>query len=260
MPILYNTSNAAIELDDFGVTVPSLGTSDISHIRQQIIANSADLIGYVTNSVIEIVNESNSPSQYWAVPDALTIIAQGLNGVQAGIAKPTRPGIIDGNYYGTSTDSALVDDSIPANHLNAIPVNYISVEFNRIGISITNAVANSEMRLGVYANEDGWPGALLYDAGVVPTDTTGNKEIVIDFTTPSDWCFLCTWTSNYVVNALSTTSTAGVLGNLSNNIANATRHIHTDYTYTSNTALPDPFPNSAYASANYPPFVWFRSV
>jgi len=260
MTILYNTSNTAIDIDDFGLTVPAMGTSDISHIRQAVIANCSVLIDNVTNSVITVVNEQTSPTTYWSIVDALAILELGVNGAQVGIAKPTRPGIIDGNYYGVSGDAPLVDDTIPANHLNAIPVNYLGVGFNRIGICVTNAVANTECRLGVYENNDGLPGKLLLDAGVVPTDTVGNKEIVIDFTTPSDWCFLCTWTSNAIIGALSTTSTLGVLGNLTNSISDAIRHIHTDYTYVANTALPSTFPNTAVASSSYPPFVWFRKV
>jgi hypothetical protein len=258
MTVLFNTSNAAIDLDDFGMTIPALGTADISHIRAQIIANCAVLIENVTNAVIAVVNQQADPTSYWSIDDGLAIIELGVNGAQVGISKPTRPGIIEGNYYGPTTDAPLIDDTVPANHLNAIPVNYLGEQFNRIGVSITTpGVANSFCRLGVYENNDGFPGKLLLDAGVVPCDTTGNKEIIIDFQTPSDWCFLSTLTSD-LTNALSVASQLSVCGNTGNNVTDVTRHIHTDYTATD--GFPDMFPNTAVASTNYPPFVWFRKV
>ncbi len=258
MTIVYNTSNTAIALDDFGVTVPSMGTSDISHIRQQVIACSTTLIGYVSNGVMELVNEQN-PGQYWSVTDALSIIALGVNGAQVGINKPTRPGIVQGNFYGPNTDDPLVSDVVMNGVLYAIPVDYMGIEFDRIGVSVSNAIANAEIHLGVYQNNNGAPGALLLDAGVVGADTVGSKEIIMDFTTPTDWCFLALWASD-PVNVLTLQSSTGVFG-FTNGIVDAARVFYTPLAYTSNTALPDPYTNATVtASSDYPPFVWFRSV
>lgn len=259
MATVFNTTNEDIELTDFGVTVPALDNADLGHIRRAAIKNSTVLRGYVLDGTMKLVNEQIATlDQYWSLADALEILDVGVNGNQVGINKPIRPGIIDGNYYGPATDSDLINDSVPANHLNAIPVNYLGVKFNRIGICVTNATANAEVRLGVYSNNNGFPGDLLLDAGYVPVDTIGNKEIVIDFDTPMDWCFLCTH-SNGEFEALSVASQLSVFGNTSNNVTNITRHIHVeDYTYTG--SLPATFPNTAVASTSYPPFVWFRKV
>jgi len=57
--------------------------------------------------------------------------------------------------------------------------------FDRIAIRISTAVGGSSVRLGIY--EDGvnlYPGALLLDAGVVSSATTGLKEITINQAVP----------------------------------------------------------------------------
>ncbi len=259
MATIYNTTGSDIELIDFGITVPALDISDVNHIRRAGLKASTELYDYILDGTLKLVKEEvDTLDQYWSTEDALQIVQHGVNGNQVGINKPTRPGIIDGNYYGPSTDSDLIDDTVPANHINAIPVNYLGVYFNRIGICVTNAVANSEVRLGVYSNNNGLPGDLLLDAGVVPTDTIGNKEIVIDFNTPTDWCFLTTH-SSHLIGALSVASQMSVFGNTSNSVTEITRHIHDDLTYTGG-GLPASFPNTAVASNQYPPFVWFRKV
>lgn len=260
MPTIYNSTNTDIPLDDFGVTVPALDISDVNHIRRATLKASDTLRDHIMNGTLMLVKEEiPTLDQYWSISDALDIINTGVNSSQVGVTKATRPGIIDGNYYGPSTDTNLIEDSVPADHINAIPVNYLGVRFNRIGICVTNAVANAEVRLGVYRNNNGLPTELLLDAGVVPADTIGNKEIIIDFETPTDWCFLATW-SNIEFGALSVASQVSVFGNTSNNVTSITRHIHDDLTYVSNTALPTYFPNTATNSSSYPPFVWFRKV
>lgn len=256
--IVNNTTASDVALDDFGLTIPASYMLDISHIRRSIIKGSEVFRGLIEDGTLQLVREDNpNYDTYWSIKDALDIIDTGVNGFQVGINKPTRPGIIEGNYYGPSTDTALIDDSVPADHLNAIPVNYMGVYFNRIGLCVTTPAANGVVRLGVYENNNGLPGKLLLDAGTVPLDTIGNKEIIIDFTTPNDWCFLATH-SNFGFEAKSVDSLVSVFGNNSNNITEATRHIHTDLIY-DGSPLPSVFPASE-PSASYPPFVWLRKV
>lgn len=50
---------------------------------------------------------------------------------------------------------------------------------DRVSISIKTARPNAEVRLGVYADADDWPGALLADFGTLDATTTGIKEIVL---------------------------------------------------------------------------------
>ena len=53
--------------------------------------------------------------------------------------------------------------------------------FDRIGLLMhwTGPQANTVVRLGIYDNDDGYPGNLIVDAGTVDTSTTGLKEITI---------------------------------------------------------------------------------
>lgn len=53
--------------------------------------------------------------------------------------------------------------------------------FDRIGLQMhwSGPQADTLVRLGIYENDDGDPGALVLDAGTVDTSTTGTKEITI---------------------------------------------------------------------------------
>jgi hypothetical protein len=259
MPSIYNPSATTdVEIDDLGITIQPEQVFDITYIRRLTIINSVGLHENVSNGALVYVRSiDNGVVIPMSVIDGLEMIDNGVTGSQIGINKSIRPGIIEGNFYGVATDEPLIDDMTPANHLNAIPVNYLDRQFNRIGVCVTTAVANAVIRLGVYTNLNGFPGDLLLDAGEVPCDTAGNKEIVIDFNTPNDWCFLCTFTSDEI-EMKSVTSQNSVFGNSSSDLTSVIRHIHTTLTYTSE--LPAVFPANAVTSSEYPPFVWFRKV
>jgi hypothetical protein len=259
MPSIYNPSTTVdIEIDDLGITIHAQQIFDITYIRRLTVVNSEGLRAAITSGDLAFVlSDIDNVVTTYSVADGLEIIDHGVSGTDVGINKPTRPGIVEGNFYGPSTDAALINDVVPADHLNAIPVNYMNETFNRIGICVTTAVANTFVRLGVYGNNNGAPGELLLDAGVVPCDTAGNKEIVIDFTTPNDWIFVSTHTSGDV-ECKSVTGVVSVFGNIEGDIENVVRHLHTDLTY-DGSGLPEEFP--AYTvSSNYPPFVWFRKL
>ena len=66
-----------------------------------------------------------------------------------------------------------------------------SQAFDRIGLFVTTAVAASTIRLGVYADNNGVPGALITDYGTVDTTTTGAKEITIALTQGPALLWLC---------------------------------------------------------------------
>lgn len=52
--------------------------------------------------------------------------------------------------------------------------------FDRIGMDLSIAAsAGGVLRMGIYAQGAGWPGALLLDAGTVDSTSTGPREIVI---------------------------------------------------------------------------------
>jgi hypothetical protein len=259
MGVIYNPSTTDdVEIEDLGITIVAEQVFDITYIRRLTVKTSPGLYNAISNGVLYYVRDvTNGVVTTMSISDGLEMIENGVTGAQVGVNKPTRPGIIVGNFYGVSTDEPLIDDDTPADHLNAIAVNYLDEHFNRIGVCVTTAVANAVIRLGVYENVNGFPGKLLLDAGAVPCDTAGNKEIVIDFHTPNDWCFLSTHTS-HDVEMKSVTSQNSVFGNSGTDLTSVVRHIHTDLTYSG--ALPDVFPANAVTSSSYPPFVWFRKV
>jgi len=68
------------------------------------------------------------------------------------------------------------------NELRACPLPVgKAVTLDRIGLEVTTAVATAVVRLGIYADDgNGYPGALVLDAGTIDASTTGFKEIVIN--------------------------------------------------------------------------------
>lgn len=84
-----------------------------------------------------------------------------------------------GSYYPTGINAAT-------NPLTVDRVYYVPISFrractlDRIGFTLTAAVASSVARLGIYTDTDGRPGSLVVDAGTVSTAAgLGAKEIVI---------------------------------------------------------------------------------
>lgn len=96
---------------------------------------------------------------------------------------PFQMPIVDGRYYsapyfGPSLDSGLVDNY--SEQVIAIP--FICAEaktWTEIGVNCTNSGSGDGARLGIYADSNGKPGALIVDAGEVTFDTTGQKTITI---------------------------------------------------------------------------------
>lgn len=60
---------------------------------------------------------------------------------------------------------------------------------DRIGVEVTTGVASTDLRLGIYADDNGNPGALLLDAGVVDTSAAGAAQATISqaVTGPGVW-------------------------------------------------------------------------
>lgn len=81
-----------------------------------------------------------------------------------------------GPQTGTPSSSAAT-----AGQLHAYPliINRASQAFDRIGINVNTGATGSTVRLGIYADSGGLPGALLVDAGTVDTATAGDKVLTI---------------------------------------------------------------------------------
>lgn len=94
-------------------------------------------------------------------------------------ASPTFHRMRSGLYYSSGNFSnglAPVLDELRLGHFAVAK----TVTVDRIGVFCGAAVALSTSRLGIYRdNGDGYPGALVLDAGTVDTSSTGFKEITI---------------------------------------------------------------------------------
>jgi hypothetical protein len=253
--IVYNTTGADIDIDELGITIPSMDSSDITHFNQNQIWGANTLVDEVNTGNVGVVsNALSSPPELWAIESALDILQMGVNSYQVGLHKVLTPGIVTGRYYSAvQNDSAVIDNTITSNHLYATPVAFMGASFNRIGIQVTTPVSNGAIRLGIYLNNNGNPGDLALDAGYVTTDTIGEKEITIDFTSPMDWYWLCALPSTDVecetINASGISS--GIMGVIDGQVA--------DFANVAFGTLPSTFPSLEVAWEN-PPVVWGRTV
>lgn len=96
-------------------------------------------------------------------------------------APPVCPlGRISGKYYsaGIGTPSGT-SGTTTLNTLHAVPF-YVgdTCEFDRISVNALNT-ASSLMRLGIYADDNGKPGALIVDAGQISTAVSGMVDATI---------------------------------------------------------------------------------
>jgi uncharacterized protein (DUF2141 family) len=71
--------------------------------------------------------------------------------------------------------------TISANRLHACPFAVAQGgAYDRLAMSVETAQASSQIRFGLYTDDDGYPGTLIVDGGDVSSATTGSKEVTID--------------------------------------------------------------------------------
>jgi len=270
MSKLYNPSANAVAIPDLGVEVPPWPhLLDVTYISQKNILESIDLHDLISNATISYVKEITQVGDVvlMSVSEGLEYIELGVTSTQLGTNKPTRPGIVQGSYYGIPTDDPLAPSVKPGNFIMCIPVVFMDRFFNRIGVCVTNPTANSVVRLGVYSNDNGLPGDLLLDAGMISGDTAGNKELPINLRTPNDWIFLAVWCSADI-EFMSVTSQSSPFGIVGDDLVNFTRYYSIPLAFTEEDPLPGGFStkedpggfSAASSMSDYPPFVWFRRV
>ncbi len=95
-------------------------------------------------------------------------------------APPCPPGRISGRYYAAGYAVPGSSGTTTLNTLNAIPF-YVGnpCEFDRISVNALNT-ASSIVRLGIYADDNGKPGALIVDAGQISTALSGMADATIN--------------------------------------------------------------------------------
>ncbi len=92
-----------------------------------------------------------------------------------------------GRYYcsgGTNKSAGGLIAGQSASTLGVVPLPVgTSRAFDRISVQVTTAGgAGALVRLGIYTDLNGWPDALLLDAGTIDASTTGQKDLVINQT------------------------------------------------------------------------------
>lgn len=256
--ILYNTTLEDIEIEELGVTVPAEDTCDVGYFSQPSLASATTLYSHVENGTITIVqDETDVPMVMWSVTSALELLRIGVTSFQVGLQKAASTGIVEGNFYSAATQpSDTAVGAIGTGYIYGTPVSFMGSNFNRIGVDVTTARAGGSIRLGIYSNNVGKPGSLLLDAGYVPTDTAGNKEIAIAFHSPMDWYWLvATYSHDIETRNIVSGINNAVVSQSSTNSASALGFGGAH----SFGALPADFPTPTERAGSIP-MVWIRKV
>lgn len=172
---------------------------------------------------------------------------------------PISPGVVENRYYGPNITAPLVSDQQYEDLLVAVPMVFpTGVKWNRIGFEVSTAATGGVARLGIYSNVNARPGALLMDAGFVTLETTGKKEIVIDFENPADWFWLVIVTSQFCEILSTVGDNVSALFGLADPsyVPNDTGGVIGAMPYGT---LPSTFPTIT-DDAQRPPYIWLRRV
>lgn len=126
--------------------------------------------------------------------------------------------------------------------LIALPIHFSnSVSLDAIGAEVTTAGAGSTTRFGMYNDNSGIPGDLVFDAGTVSTASTGGVSIAISQTLSAGMYWICMQVATSNVTFRGWTSTGGGHGDLG--FTNLTDTIPAKSVYVSNTgAFPSSWP------------------
>lgn len=146
-----------------------------------------------------------------------------------------------------------------ANTLYATPIfTPLAATVTVIGLEIT-AFAAGNVRLGVYRDSNGVPGALLLDAGAVGTGTpNGFKSIgsLSQALTPGWYWLACVFDATPTVRALTASGSMHALGFTSGTDTTIHAGWSVAFTYA---ALPDPFTGGGALMTTNPPRVMIQT-
>lgn len=160
-----------------------------------------------------------------------------------------------GRLYSSPNINVTATLVVAINKLYAIPiiVNEAATAVS-LNIELTVQSSGNNARLGIYYDNNGKPGNLLLDAGLVSETGTGNKPITISVNLPAGWYWLALASSGTpTVRANSQSNAFPMLGYASG--ADLTTHIgwEVNFSYGTGVALPNPFTaGGALASGSMP--------
>lgn len=167
-------------------------------------------------------------------------------------APPAFPRHYQGRYYGGLTATTFTTLAVTAGVIYTAPI-FIPQRkrYTNIALEVTAGSASS-VRLGMYQDSGGRPGALLFDAGAVSCATpNGARGIGIDVIIDPGWYWLaCLFSATPTVRAISQTNATVLLGWTST--TDVTRRVGCSVAQAFG-ALPDPItPGSVLAAGAIP--------
>lgn len=164
-------------------------------------AASFDAAGAATTAQTNA--EAYTDAQIAAIPDATNIVkgkAKGdgttINSVSGNLSVIPNvlfhPGFVSGSFYACpGSGGTLSNQPVAANTLYFVPFFCpYAVTFTSIACYVNTLAAGTSCELGIYANNNGNPSSLLYDAGTVSSATTGVKALSGSFALNPGWCWL----------------------------------------------------------------------
>ena len=157
------------------------------------------------------------------------------------------PGYVAGRFYQAPLRAGTAGTFVAtANRLYAT-LTYIGTKhsFDRIGLNCT-VTASGNVRMGIYSNSGGQPGALVLDAGAMAL-ATGDNVITINQALPPGFYWLgCVFDQASTLSSCASTTQANTITMVGvAAITDNASQIYGAHTYG---ALPDPFPTVVYVS------------
>lgn len=107
-------------------------------------------------------------------------------------ASPYSPGYgVTGSYYASYAGGNPSNLTIVANRQYFVPF-YLGYarEVGALAVYTTTPIASSNVRLGIYANDNGTVGALIVDGGAYATTSIGNAPVLFSQALPEGWYWL----------------------------------------------------------------------
>ncbi|MBG1268255.1 hypothetical protein [Nostoc sp. WHI] len=178
----------------------------------------------------------------------------------------SHPGYVPGRYYQGFKNIATSTSSTAGFIINFISYYLFTIHhkvtLTRLAVSVVTSVADTDLRLGVYSNQDGIPKDLLIDSGNIATETSGIKEAIILLpSTPGDyWLGGVTFKAPNLHTCASNLATNYDLGQSTPTISTANSGLRNTLAVAPNTMpISAPVDNLYYINGNNRPLFWFKA-
>jgi len=151
-----------------------------------------------------------------------------------------------------------VSTALTANRIYAHPLIVAkTITVDIIAVNCTTLIAGGGLRLGIYSDNNGEPGALLLDAGAVSTAATGVKTITItqQLTAGLYWLAAASSHATHAFRTPAIAATLNIIGVASTLPTGVATHFYAAHTYG---ALPSTFPTPTEGTTLIYPAVFIR--